>query len=199
MTNPALLASLPLLIVAATSVFAMIGIAIKRSHLATAVISLAGLALSFLSLWPASSVTPLAITSLLTVDRYALVYMGIILAASAAVILLSYRYLEDRSEHKEEFYLLLLLATLGSMTLAAATHMASFFLGLELLSVSLYALIAYPRTEALPLEAGIKYLVLAASSSAFLLFGLALIYIAQGTMEFARMSSVPDNNTAVFA
>ncbi|HTU44456.1 MAG TPA: NADH-quinone oxidoreductase subunit N [Bryobacteraceae bacterium] len=192
-------ASLPLLILALTAVLAMIGIAIKRSHTATAAISLAGLALSFISLWRASSVTPVQITSLLVIDQYALVYMGIVLAASAAVILLSFPYLEGRSEHKEEFYLLLLLATLGSMTLTASSHMASFFLSLELLSISLYALIAYPRTESLPLEAGIKYLVLAASSSAFLLFGLALIYIAQGTMEFARMSAVPANATGGFA
>jgi NADH-quinone oxidoreductase subunit N len=199
MTNPAITASLPLVIVALTAVLAMIAIAIKRSHPATAVISLAGLALSFLSLWPASSVTPAAITPLLLIDQYALVYMGIIVAASVAVVLLSYSYLDGRSEHKEEFYLLLLLATLGSMVLAASGHMASFFLSLELLSISLYALIAYPRTESLPLEAGIKYLVLAASSSAFLLFGLALIYIAQGTMEFARMSAVAPNATGSFA
>jgi NADH-quinone oxidoreductase subunit N len=197
--NPAITASLPLLILALTAVLAMVAIAIKRSHPAVATISLAGLALSFFSLWPASSATPIQITLLLVIDRYALVYMGIVLAASAAVILLSFSYLEGRSEHKEEFYLLLLLATLGSVTLAASSHMASFFLSLELLSISLYALIAYPRTESLPLEAGIKYLVLAASSSAFLLFGLALIYIAQGTMEFARMSAVPANATGSFA
>lgn len=192
-------ATLPLLILALTAVLAMIGIAIKRSHSATAAISLAGLALSFISLWPASSATPIQITSLLIIDQYALVYMGIVLAASAAVILLSFPYLEGRSENKEEFYLLLLLATLGSMTLTASSQMASFFLSLELLSISLYALVAYPRTESLPLEAGIKYLVLAASSSAFLLFGLALVYIAQGTMEFARMSAVPANATGGFA
>jgi NADH-quinone oxidoreductase subunit N len=199
MNNPALIASLPLLIVAATAVAAMIGIAIRRSHRATAAISLAGLVLGLLSLWPAQGPAPIQIGTLLRMDRYALVYIGIVLAASAIVILLSFPYLERRAEHKEEFYLLLLLATLGSMVLAASTHMASFFLSLELLSISLYALIAYPRRERLPLEAGIKYLVLAASSSAFLLFGLALIYVAQGNMEFARMSSVPDNATANFA
>lgn len=199
MINPAITASLPLLILAATSVIAMIGIAIKRSHRATAAISLIGIALSFLSLWPASSATPIQITALLVIDNYALIYMGIVLAASAAVILLSFPYLEGRSEHKEEFYLLLILATVGSLVLTASSHMASFFLSLELLSISLYALIAYPRTETLPLEAGIKYLVLAASSSAFLLFGLALIYIAQGTMEFANMSAAGAEATGGFA
>ena len=57
-----------------------------------------------------------------------------------------------------------------------ATHFASFFLGLEILSVSLYALIAYPRRAAEFVEAGVKYLVLAAATAAFLLFGMALVY-----------------------
>jgi NADH-quinone oxidoreductase subunit N len=184
-------ASLPLLILGVTSVAVMVGIAIKRNHLATAALSFAGLALSFISLCLIYSITPVQITSLLIIDRYALVYMGLVLGASCTIILLSFSYLEGRSEHKEEFYLLLVLATLGSMVLAASSQMASLFLGLELLSISLYALISYPRIEALPLEAGIKYLVLAASSSAFLLFGLALIYVARGTMEFGRMPGPP--------
>ncbi len=195
MTSSAISASLPLLILAATSVIVMVAIAIKRNHRATAVIAFVGLALSFVSLWPASAAAPIQIASLLTIDLYALVYMGLLLAASAAVVLLAFPYLETRPEHKEEFYLLLILAAVGSMVLAASSHMVSFFLGLELLGISLYALIAYPRIEARPLEAGIKYLVLAASSSAFLLFGLALIYVAVGTMNLGGAASPPANGT----
>jgi NADH-quinone oxidoreductase subunit N len=165
----------------------MLAIAVKRSHRASVIISLAGLVSAFVSLWPASSVAPIHLTSLLIIDRYALVYMGVVLAASTAIVLLSHAYLEARSEHKEEFYLLLLLASIGSMVLAASNHMASVFLSLELLSISLYALIAYPRREPLPLEAGVKYLVLAASSSAFLLFGFAVMFVAEGSMDFGRM------------
>ncbi|MFL6447920.1 MAG: NADH-quinone oxidoreductase subunit N [Bryobacteraceae bacterium] len=199
MSNSTISAALPLLILTLTSVIVMIGIAIKRSQRATAVLSFAGLAVSFASLWPASSMGPVQITSLLIVDRYGLIYMGLILAASAAVILLSFPYLARRPEHKEEFYLLLILATLGSMVLAASNHMASLFLGLELLSISLYALISYPRTEPLPVEAGIKYLVLAASSSAFVLFGMALLYVVQGSMEFGRMSASSSDITTAGA
>ena len=192
------IASLPLLIVSVTSVLVMVAIAIKRSHPAAAAISFAGLVIAFVSLWPASSAAPTQITSLLIIDRHALVYMALVIAASAAIILLSFTYLEQRPEHKEEFYLLLTFATLGSMVLAAASHMISFFLGLELLSVSLYALISYPRIERLPLEAGLKYLVLAASSSAFLLFGLALMYVVQGTMDFSRIAAFSPDPQARF-
>jgi NADH-quinone oxidoreductase subunit N len=199
MSNSVILASLPLFILAVTSVAVMIGIAIRRNHRAAAVISFAGLSASFVSLWPAFSDGPVQITSLLIVDHYALVYMALVLVASAAVVLLSFPYLACRSEHKEEFYLLLILATVGSMVLTASSHMVSLFLGLELLSISLYALISYPRTEALPVEAGIKYLVLAASSSAFLLFGLALLYVAEGSMDFGRMSGLSTNLTGGLA
>src|SRR5271170_7084803 len=198
MSRPVIYASLPLLILTLTSVVVMMGIAIKRSHRAAAVLSFAGLTASFLSLWPAASVAPTRITDLLIIDRYALVYMALVLAASAAVVLLSFPYLARRSEHKEEFYLLLVLATVGSMVLAASSHSASLFLGLELLSISLYALISYPRTEALPVEAGIKYLILAASSSAFLLFGLALLYVAEGSMDFGRMAASQSDLAAGF-
>jgi NADH-quinone oxidoreductase subunit N len=195
MSNSTIYASLPLVILTLTSVAVMIGIAIRRNHQAAAFTSFVGLAASFVSLWPAFNAGPVQITSLLIIDRYALVYMSLVLAASAAVILLSFPYLARRTEHKEEFYLLLILATVGSMVLAASSHMVSLFLGLELLSISLYALISYPRTEALPVEAGIKYLVLAASSSAFLLFGLALLYIAQGSMDLSQMSAFPTDIT----
>jgi NADH-quinone oxidoreductase subunit N len=196
MTSSALPASLPLVLLALTSTAIMLTIAVKRSHRASMIISLVGIVATFVSLWPASSVAPVQLTPLLIVDRYALIYMGLVLAASAAVVLLSYSYLETRSEHKEEFYLLLMLATLGSMVLAASNHMVSVFLSLELLSISLYALIAYPRREPLPLEAGIKYLVLAASSSAFLLFGFALVFIAEGDMDFSHLAAGPTPGTA---
>jgi NADH-quinone oxidoreductase subunit N len=193
MFSPAITASLPLLITALTSVVVMIAIAIKRSHHAAAIITFVGFTASFVSLWPAFSAAPVPIGSLLIVDHYALVYMALVLAAGAAVVLLAFPYLERRSEHKEEFYLLLILATLGSMVLTAASHAVSLFLGIELLSIALYALVAYPRAESLPVEAGIKYLVLAASSSAFLLFGLALLYVDAGTMDFSRMAArTPD-------
>src|ERR1044072_5706988 len=114
--------------------------------------------------------------------------MGLIFAGSFVVTLLSYSYLERHSEQREEFYLVLLLATLGPAVLVASTHFVSFFLGLEILSVSLYVLIAYQRASERSIEAGIKYLILAAASSAFLLFGMALTYAELGTMELARIS-----------
>jgi NADH-quinone oxidoreductase subunit N len=73
--------------------------------------------------------------------------------------------------------------------LTAATHFASFFLGIEILSVSLYGLAAYLRHSDKSLEAGVKYLILAALSSAFILFGMALVYAETGAMAFAEIAA----------
>jgi NADH-quinone oxidoreductase subunit N len=185
MTAADVLALLPLLLIAATSVVVMAAAAVGRNHAVAFGLTLAGLAASFCSIF---FVDPRQVTMLLVMDRYALFFMALIAAASFAVALLAYGYLAKREGNKEEFYVLLLVATLGAMVLAASSHFASLFLGLEVLSVALYALIAYFGGRPLPVEAGIKYLVLAGSSSAFLLFGIALVYADLGTMDFARIA-----------
>jgi len=190
MSGAGLVAILPLLLLAGTPVALMLIISVHRSHRSALAWSLLGLAASFASLRSASGVAPQQVTPLLVVDQYALVYFGMIIAATAAVAGLAYGYLEQHAVEKEEFYILLLTAALGAAVLAASSHFVSFFLGLEILSISLYALNAYIYSRKTALEAGIKYLVLAAASAAFLLFGMALIYAAVGTMEFSRMASL---------
>jgi len=128
--------------------------------------------------------------SLLILDQYALFYIGLILGATFAIAILCHGYLERHAETREELYVLLLVATLGSMVLVASSHFVSFFLGLEILSVALYALSAYLHTRRRPIEAGVKYLILAGSSSAFLLFGMALIYAQLGTMDLSRLEGL---------
>lgn len=183
-----LTAILPLIVLGGTVTIVMLAIAFCRNHRLTALLSLLGLVLCLIAIWPASAVAPSQVTPLFAIDRYALFYMGLIFAASIAVLLLSYGYLAARSEPPEEFYLLVLVATLGAAALVASDHFASFFLGLETLSISLLGLIAYPRDQEKPLEAGVKYLILAGLSSAFLLFGMALIYARLGSMEFADIA-----------
>ena len=188
MTAADLIALSPLAALGVSTVLIMLIVAWKRNHILTVAMALfanvAASALLFMILRQA----PRQVTTLLIMDGYSLFYMGLIFAASLVVTLLSYSYLERHSEQREEFYIVLLLATLGATVLVASTHFVSFFLGLEILSVSLYALIAYQRTSERSMEAGVKYLILAAASSAFLLFGMALTYAELGTMEIARMS-----------
>jgi len=183
-------ALLPLITIAATAVVVMIAIAIRRNHKASIVISLLGVSAALASLPLSASAAPRQITSLLVLDSYSRLYMAILLGAAGFVFLFAYDYLKRRQERPEEFYLLVLLATTGAMVLVVSRNFASFFLGLELLSVVLYSLIAYVRTESASIEAGIKYLILAASSSSILLFGLALIYAGSGSMELSQFAAV---------
>jgi NADH-quinone oxidoreductase subunit N len=185
-----IIALLPVLLISATAVVVMLGIAVKRSHALAAGLTLVGLAGAFLSIFAAVPLAPRQVTSLLCVDRLALFYMGLIIASTVVVAALSYDYLKTRDEHPEELYLLLLVATASCGALVASTHFVSFLLGLEILSVSLYTLIAYLKDRDRALGAGIKYLILASESAGFLLFGMALIYAGTGTMEFSRIREI---------
>jgi NADH-quinone oxidoreductase subunit N len=187
MTATDLFVLTPYIALAATVVLLLLAVALYRDHVLTAFLTLLGLGTSFITLWIARPSIPRTVTPLLIMDRYAYFYVGLITAAAIAVGLLSYNYLQKHRGYKEEYYILLTLATLGAAILVASNHFASFFLGLEILSVSLYSLIAYCRGGEHCFEAGIKYLVLAATSAAFLLFGMALIYADQGTMSFDQI------------
>ena len=190
MSTRDLFALLPLLLIAASAVVVMLAIALKRDPRLAAGLTLAGLTAAFLSTCAAAPIVPRQVTPLMLVDKYALFYMGLIIASAAVAVLLAYQYFKKHDEQREELYLLLLLATLGCAVLVASSHFVSFLLGLEVLSVSLYGMVAYLTGRRPALEAGIKYLILASASAAFLLFGMAIIYAATGAMEFAKLSEV---------
>ncbi len=183
------IALLPILAVASTAVFVMLAIAIRRNHWWNATFCVLGLNATLF--WTLVALyyyrEPQQITPLLVVDGYALFYYALILVLTLATATLSHAYLEGHRGHKEEHYVLLAVATLGALVLVSSTHFASFFLGLEILSVPLYGMVAYIYKDARSLEAGVKYLILSAAASAFLLFGMALVYSQTGTLAFIEM------------
>lgn len=184
-----LIALLPILLTTGTSLLIMLTIAFHRSHRLTLILTLIGLAITAASTLPAAHAAHRYIGILLVIDHYALFNTALILAACFIVAIISYPYLNNQKGKIEEYYLLLVLATFGAIVLVSSNHFASFILGLEVLSISLYVLIAYDR-ESLPgIEAAVKYLILAGVSTAFLLFGMAILYAALGTMEFSAMAT----------
>ncbi len=187
MSPSALVSLLPLIVLAAGAVVILVVIAFYRSHALTAVLCLATQALALGAIFIADQNGSEVVTGLLILDGYAYFFIGLLIAASLVVALLSYGYFKAHNLDREEFYLLLLTATLGASVLASSSHFVSFFVGLEILSISLYALVGYFYAGRRSVEAGAKYLVLAATSAAFLLFGMALVYAETGTMEFARI------------
>ncbi len=183
-----LLAMLPLLIVSATAVVVMLSIAFARNHWWNATVTVVGLNLALISLIFTVTAIPREVTPMLMIDGYAAFYMGFVLVTALACATLLHAYMEDFDRNREEVYLLLVLSALGGMVLACAQHMASFFIGLELLSVPIYGMIAYTFTNRHALEGGIKYTILSGVASAFLLFGMALVYAHTGNLGFNEIS-----------
>jgi len=184
MTANDFLSIVPLFILTSTAILIMFSISVKRNHKVIYAITLAALLADFIYLMVYMRGTSHSIEPLFIVDGLGVFYIGLILITSLIVAMMSYAYFEQREERKEEYYILLILGTLGASTLVISKHFVSLFLGLEILSVALYSMIAYQRKRERSDEAGIKYLILAAFSSAFLLFGMALVYLVTGTMAF---------------
>jgi NADH-quinone oxidoreductase subunit N len=182
-------ALLPILLTAGTAIVVMLAIAIKRHHWWNATISVIGLNLALLSTIPVALSDTQIVTPLLIVDHFAAFYMALILVITLATATLMHAYLEGYNGNKEEMYLLLVIAALGAVMLACANHFAALFIGVELLSIPLYAMVAYQIKLKSSLEAGLKYLVLSAVASAFLLFGMALIYSQSGNLSFSGIAA----------
>lgn len=198
MTTAEIAVLLPIIVLSGASVLIMLVIAFYRHHLLTVVMTVVGLAITLGAIGLVAPMLPMESTPLLIVDGYAVFFIALIVAACLAVVLMSYGYLRGREGHQEEYYVLVLLAAVGAAVLVCSSHFASFFLGLEILGISLYVLIGYPRKSALSIEAAIKYLILAATSDAFLLFGMALIYSQTGSLQFERIASLSANGNPVF-
>ena len=187
MSKQDLLSIVPLFILTSASILILFSIAVKRNHKVIYIITSLSLLADFIYLVTADGPSTWTVDPLFIFDGFGKFIFGLILITALAVTMLSYAYFEQREERKEEYYILLILATLGACTLAISKHFISLFLGLEILSVSLYSMIAYLRKRERSDEGGIKYLIIAACSSAFMLFGMALVYYASGSMEFGAI------------
>lgn len=106
----------------------------------------------------------------------------------AAVLVYSRGYMHDRKMETTEYYLLAIYATLGMMVMISANHFLTIYLGLELLSLALYAMVALERDSARATEAAMKYFVLGALASGLLLYGISMIYGATGTLEISNVA-----------
>lgn len=184
-------ALLPMTLLSATIVAVMLGIAVRRCHRAVAALAMAGAGLALASTLPIwlGGAEPVVVTPLMTIDAQAGFYMLLVLAAVLGVLALCPGYFARFAGDREEIYLLILLGGLGGLTLAGASHAATLFIGIELLSLPMVAGVAYAVRARRALEGGIKYLVLSAGASATLLFGLALIYAGIGRLDLAALAA----------
>jgi len=185
----------PFLILAMAPIIIMIVISIFRNYEVVYSFSVLAFLAAFASLYFILPVIPHTIAPLFIIDPYSLFFLCIILISGLLITFLSYDYLKQLDGIREEYYIILFTSTLGAALLAVANHFILFFIGIETLTLSLYILIAFEKTKDRSIEAGIKYLVLASVSSAFLLFGMGLIYLTFGTMEFSSIISAMSHLT----
>lgn len=127
---------------------------------------------------------------MLEVQGYGRFFTVLISAITGLALLFTHHYARARAMAGDELYGLVLFAALGMILVAGAVHWLAFFLGVEVLSLSLYVLIAIRKGDAKSNEAGLKYFVMGAVSSAFLTFGIAVLYSLTGTLSIPRTLNI---------
>ncbi len=135
---------------------------------------------------PVNDVDPFS--NMFVIDPMASVLKLCIYASVAMVLVYSRCYIRSRDMFRGEFFVLALFATLGMLVMVSGSSMLTLYLGLELLSLSLYAMIALRRDSTQATEAAMKYFVLGALASGMLLYGMSMLYGATGTLDLDVMA-----------
>jgi NADH-quinone oxidoreductase subunit N len=191
MSADALIDLLQIILLTVTTVVVMVTAGFKRDHGLINSLTQTGLFASLLIFVFVDPVLNLQVTSLILIDEYSLFFSALCIIGGIAVTALAYPYFEKHNQQNEEFYILVLLGVLGGVVLSSSSHFVSMFIGMEMIGIALYAMIAYPIHSSVvakfPLEAAIKYLIMSGIASAIMLFGIALIYAMTGSFQFSDL------------
>ncbi len=190
LTTIDLFAIAPAISIALTG-FVIIGVGLlfprlnKLFHLSLALTGVAVTVIYTVKLWGENK---LVFDGLVAVDNFTLIFNGIFLLGAALSMLLAFNKYEESYLLYPEFFSIVAFATFGMMLMAAGTNLLTIFLGLETLSISLYILAGLNRSEARSLEAAFKYFLLGAFASGFLLYGIAFVYGAAGSLDLHEIA-----------
>jgi NADH-quinone oxidoreductase subunit N len=143
--------------------------------------SLAGIILAALFLLNQKTGQNLLFNGLWVIDNYSRFFKLILLLATGLTLMISLKYVKDEEINHGEYFCLLMFATLGMMIIVSSADLITIFLGIELMSICLYALAGYTRNRLISNESSLKYFLLGSFATGFLLYGIALIYGATGT------------------
>jgi len=182
-------AMLPMLVVTGTGLLVLIldPLLSPERHERLAYLSLAGLAaaaLAQLSRWEAPEVV---FGGMLAADAFGQFFSLLFLLVGGLTILISLPYVRRTGMDHGEYYALLLFSVLGMMLMAGSLNLVTIFLGLETLSIALYILAGFLREQLKSNESALKYLLLGAFASGFLLYGIALVYGATGSTDLRKI------------
>jgi NADH-quinone oxidoreductase subunit N len=172
----------PELILAACAIMALGGALLPaRGQRLLPSLSLVGLGVSFAANLCLAGGCIGAFNNTIVADEFGYVAKSAALLAATIAVAISSDYLPARGIHEGEFYFFVLMSTVGMMLLVSSTDLMTIFLSLELMTICLYVLAAFARGEGESGEAGLKYLLLGAFATGFLLYGMALVYAGVGT------------------
>jgi NADH-quinone oxidoreductase subunit N len=172
-----------LLVLALACVIVLVDAVARRRELAVnlAYVAAAGLVLPLLAMLPLVGRVETSFFGTFVLDPAALFFKALFLIAAAATFVMSTGYVRRHGLDAAEYYALMLFATFGFMFMASARELITAYVALEMASISLYVLVGFDKRDLRSTEAGLKYLLLGALSSAALLYGMVLLYAATGT------------------
>jgi NADH-quinone oxidoreductase subunit N len=157
---------------------------------ALAYLGIAALAVMLLTLLGNDAPTGTAFKGAFVQDALAIFFKRFFLVAAILVLFLTSEFSEKISASVSEFYALVVFALAGMLFAASSNDFAMLFVSIELITVTFYVLVSYQRRKLSSLEAGVKYLIIGALSSAFMVFGIALIWGTTGQMNFTDLAAV---------
>lgn len=180
----------PQIIVIITALIVLLAELFIKKKSVLAYLSLLGILVAAAASWRIWDGREHMFQTMAVADGYSLFLNLVFLVTAALSVLVSIHYLVREGINYGEYYALLLLATGGMMLMGSATDLITVFLALEILSISLYVLAGFNRQDLKSGEAALKYFLLGAFASGFLLYGIALIYGATGTTNLAEMADL---------
>ena len=151
-------------------------------------VSLVGLLMTAISAFAKNPIPAFAFTDSYIVDHLSLFFTCIFTLSSGMAILLSEDYNEREGIKVGEYYALILLCTVGMIVLASSTDMIMIFLGIEIVSICLYVLAGFKRDDPVSNEAALKYFLLGAFATGFLLYGMTLVYGSTGSTNLFKIA-----------
>ena len=187
-----ILSILPILILAGFGMIVLVTDLVSSRKLGDknylAYISLLGIVVAAISSRSHVATTLFSFNETFTIDNYALFFNFIFLLSTGLTVLISHSYIKREEINHGEYYALLLFSTIGMMLMASGADLLNIYIGLEVMSISIYILTGFKRSKLISNEASLKYFLLGAFATGFLLYGISIIYGTTGTINLRQIA-----------
>ncbi len=187
-----ILSILPILILAGFGMIVLITDVLTSRKLggnnSLAYISLLGIIIAAISSRGSVGTALFSFSETFAIDNYALFFNFIFLLSTGLTILISHSYVKREEINYGEYYALLLFSTIGMMLMASGADLLNIYIGLEVMSISIYILTGFKRSKLISNEASLKYFLLGAFATGFLLYGISIVYGSTGAIQLKQIA-----------